>query len=297
MDAASLLAQLGGTGTTAQLRSALSKQAIRRAVDAGSVLRISHGRYALPSVDLARREGTRLGATVSHTSAALFLGWKVKWDPDQPHLTVRRKRHLRQDRSSVTIHWRDLGADDTINGWVTNTHRTVIDCCLDLPFDEALTVADSALRAGVDIDELFESTARLTPRQRKVVRRVLHLADGRAANPFESVTRAICLGIDGLSLTPQLRIRTRRSVHQVDLASVDLRLVIEADSFEFHADRKDFSRDCRRYNDLVASGWVVLRVTWEMAMLEPAQLRSLVSQVVTQQQRQLTGTNHALLAS
>ena len=272
MDAAPLLAQLGGTGTTAQLRSALSKQAIRRAVDAGSILRISHGRYALPSVGLARREGTRLGATVSHTSAALFLGWKVKWDPDQPHLTVRRKRHLRQD-------------------------RTVIDCCLDLPFDEALTVADSALRAGVDIDELFESTARLTPRQRKVVRRVLHLADGRAANPFESVTRAICLGIDGLSLTPQLRIRTRRSVHQVDLASVDLRLVIEADSFEFHADRKDFSRDCRRYNDLVSSGWVVLRVTWEMAMLEPAQLRSLVSQVVTQQQRQLTGTNHALLAS
>ena len=35
-----------------------------------------------------------------------------------------------------------------VEGWATSKVRTVLDCAAELPFDEALAVADSALRHG-----------------------------------------------------------------------------------------------------------------------------------------------------
>jgi very-short-patch-repair endonuclease len=55
----------------------------------------------------------------------------------------------------------------------------------------------------------------------------------------------------------------------VDLADESLRMVIEAESFEFHGSRKAFDRDCRRYNSLVIREWLVLRFIWEQVMFEP----------------------------
>ncbi|MGB4809631.1 MAG: DUF559 domain-containing protein, partial [Candidatus Phosphoribacter baldrii] len=92
-------------------------------------------------------------------------------------------------------------------------------------------------------------------------------ADGRSSGPIESVLRAICLQIPGLSVTPQARIeRDGRFLATVDLADERLRIVIEAEGFEFHGDREGFDRDCHRYDELVADGWVVLRFTWEHVM-------------------------------
>jgi hypothetical protein len=57
---------------------------------------------------------------------------------------------------------------------VTDPVRTVIDCARDLPFDEALAVADSALRSGkVGPDALRQAAAR-SPRTGR---------DGRSGSP------------------------------------------------------------------------------------------------------------------
>jgi len=48
-------------------------------------------------------------------------------------------------RSGLEVEWRTL-EDDEMGSGQTTADRTVIDCAKDLPFDEALTVADSALR-------------------------------------------------------------------------------------------------------------------------------------------------------
>lgn len=97
------------------------------------------------------------------------------------------------------------------------------------------------------------------------VRRLARLADGRAANPFESVLRAIALGVPGLRLRPQHRIATEPPA-KVDLADEDLGLVLEADSFAWHGDRAALRADCRRYDLLVVAGWRVLRFSWEDVM-------------------------------
>ncbi|WP_330476629.1 endonuclease domain-containing protein [Terrabacter sp. C0L_2] len=120
----------------------------------------------------------------------------------------------------------------------------------------------------------------LGPRQRGKVDRVMGAADRRAANPFESVLRAICLDVPGLVVEPQVRIRYDGFYARVDLADDQLRVVLEADSHEFHTERRAFDRDCRRYNGLVTRDWLVLRFTWEQVMFEPDVVRRAIEEVV-----------------
>ena len=51
-----------------------------------------------------------------------------------------------------------------------------------------------------------------------------------------------------------------------DLVDEDLRVVVEADSFEWHGSRAALLADARRYNALALEGWLVLRFCWEDVM-------------------------------
>lgn len=282
MRAVKALVRLGGTATAQQLRLAgVHWRHVHAALEAGLVARTSRGHYCLAGTEAARAAAHRLSGAASHTTAALAWGWKVRLPSDEPHVTVRGKRSLPAGASDgVVLHWRDLDADDVSDGWVTTPVRTVIDCCLDLPFADALSVADSARRAGVRTSTVLARSAWVPPRQQESVKRVLEASDPRAANPFESTLRAIALGVRGLELEPQLRIRYDGFFARVDLADDDLRIVLEADSHEFHTGRRAFDRDCRRYNGLVTRDWLVLRFTWEQVMFEPEVVRCAIEEVV-----------------
>lgn len=276
------LARLGGIARRDHLRALSHWRHIDAALAEGRILRVSHGWYSLPFGEDGRCEALRLTGAASHTTAANHWGWKVKTAPDRPHVTVRRKRHLaRAAQVPVVVHWRDLDTGDVVDGWVTSRVRTVIDCALDLPFDEALAVADSALRSGLRRRDILVRAAWLGPRQRARVDRVMAAADARAANPFESVLRAIAVGVAGLSVEPQLRISGADFRARVDLADAELMLVLEADSHEFHSARRDFDRDCRRYDELTARGWLVLRFSWEQVMFDPEWVGSVLVRVVS----------------
>ncbi len=51
-------------------------------------------------------------------------------------------------RQRVDVRWRSIPDGQVVDGWVTSGVRTVHDCCVLLPFDEALSAVDSALRDG-----------------------------------------------------------------------------------------------------------------------------------------------------
>jgi very-short-patch-repair endonuclease len=106
--------------------------------------------------------------------------------------------------------------------------------------------------------------------------RVAESADGRAANAFESVLRALVLDAGFVSFEPQVPIRTAGGLFVVDLADRRRRLVIEGDSYTHHGTRSAFVRDCERYDALVADGWTVLRFTWEHVMRTPERVMALV---------------------
>jgi very-short-patch-repair endonuclease len=289
MKAERALQRMGGTATWGQLRRATHWRWIKGALDEGTIVRTGRGHYALATEQASKAAAHRLSGYASHTSAALHWGWKVKLVPEQPHVTVRAKRSLPAGAAAgVMLHWRDLLSDE-VEGWVTTRARTVVDCCLDLPFDEALAVFDSALRAGVRKAEVLELAAWLGGRRLRRVQRVAAAATSQAANPFESVLRAIALGVPGLAVTAQHRICDDGFFAKVDLADAELRIVIEAESFEFHGERKQLVRDCRRYTELAARGWVVLRFTWDQVMFQAAYVRQMIELTVAVRRGQLAG--------
>lgn len=276
------LTRLGGVATSQQLKLAgVHWRHVDAALEVGAIVRTARGHFVLPTVEAGRSAAHRLSGAASHITAALHWGWKVKTAPKQPHVTVRAKRSLPANAADgVIVHWRDLQADEVAKGWVTTRARTVVDCCLDLPFDEALSVFDSARRSGLKVAEVLDLAAWLTPRQVTRVSRVAAASESRADNPFESTLRSIASGVGGLRVKPQVRVRYDDFYARVDLADEGLKIVLEADSHEFHTGRSNFDRDCRRYNGLVVRDWIVLRFTWEQVMFEPAVVHAAIAAAV-----------------
>ncbi|HET8600443.1 MAG TPA: DUF559 domain-containing protein [Segeticoccus sp.] len=268
------LRRAGGVCRRGELSAVATDHAIACAVREGDIRRIAHGRYALPTAEEHLTAAHGLTGTLSHLSAAAYWRWPVKTVPEQAWVTVRRHRHVaREARDGIQLVWRDLPEPDVRRG-VTAPLRTVLDCAQRLPFDEGLAVADSALRSGdVTVRELRDAAATVRGPGRARVLRVAAEADGRAANPFESALRAIALDVDWLNVTPQHQIAEEGVFATVDLADVEQKVVLEADSFAHHGTRGALVRDCERYDELVAWGWTVLRFTWEHVMLRPEYVR------------------------
>lgn len=268
MDGARALERLGGIGTTREVLLLTTRRKLRRAVARGEVVRLSRVRFCLPAADEARRLAHALTAVVALRSAAAAHGWKLKAQPPLPELIVKRGRTLSpEQRAGASVHWTNLADDQIVDG-TTSPMRTLIDCARLLPFDEALAIADSALRAGdVTRDDLDAIDVRGAGA--RAVRLVLTHADHRAANPFESVLRAHCIQA-GLVVEPQAEIDLGTGRIHPDIVCRSLRLAVEADSWTFHATRRAHGRDCVRYNLLILRGWRVLRFTWEQVMTDPA---------------------------
>ncbi|EAP98443.1 hypothetical protein JNB_15803 [Janibacter sp. HTCC2649] len=283
MDLVRELEVLGGISSRKALLGVATRAQIEAAVSRGEICRVGRGRYAIPTDIEAKAAAHELKGTAILLSAAAHWGWQRKWSPRLPQVAVPRGRKVAPDQSRRDVRWRDISVDDIVDGWVTSPHRTVIDCAVLLPFDEALAIADSALRSRkVRRSELRQLAANLDPQLRPRVLGVLDQANAEAAGPFESVLRAIALDVAGLRVEAQVRIDDSAGwIGRVDLADLHLRLVLEADSMEYHGERSAQDRDCARYTRLTTSGWLVLRFTWEQVMHQPDWVRDQVKAAVT----------------
>ena len=270
---------MGGLATRAALIQATSRAEVDRALRERALVRVGQGRYAMPSVDAAAAQAFRFNGHLSLTSAALHHGWEVKRVPAKPHVVFPTHRNVPPAwRQEVVLHRSDLGPDD-VSGPATSREVTLLQCLRMLPDDEALVIADSALRHG-EIATLRRVLAQVQGAGSAKVRRIGLAADARAANPFESVMRAICLQVPGLEITPQLVLSTEHYWACPDLVGRGLRLVIECESYEWHGNRKGFLKDVRRYTLLTADGWRVLRFTWDDVMLRPEWVREVLVRAV-----------------
>lgn len=279
MRATEALERLGGIAGRQALLRLTSRRQLRKAVRTGQILRITHGRYASRCAAEARVAAARLAGVLCLRSAAAAHGWELKTLPPQPEIAVNPRRRIEASRrDGVRLCWMAVAVDDVEAG-VTSPLRTVIDCARQLPFDEALAIADSALRSGaLTPDDL--AGVRVQGAGAAAVRRVLAHADARAANPFESVLRALCIEV-GLEVEPQAEVDLGSGRVHPDVVVWSLGAAIEADSWTFHASRKAHRRDCARYNLLVLRGWRVLRFTYEQVMHEQSYVRWILEQLAT----------------
>jgi hypothetical protein len=142
------LERMGGTATRRALVRVSSRQELEESLAAGAIVRVARDRYALPSVSEARRAAHRLTGILVRRSACLEHGWELKSTPRRPEIAVPKNRKLPASRRrGVALHRANLGQKD-IDGIATARDRTLVDCLRNLPFDEALAIADSALRHG-----------------------------------------------------------------------------------------------------------------------------------------------------
>jgi very-short-patch-repair endonuclease len=282
------LRRLGGFASLHDLLALTSRAQLRSAVRHGLVERHARGRYALPGADEAIGIALSLAGVLDEDSAARFHGWETKHPPSTPCVAVPRKRSgIGASRiTGVRLRYRDIPPHD-VSGAATTPGETVLRCAARLPFDEALAVADSALRHGdVSRRGLLDRAELMPARYRARCLRVVQRSDGRAANPFESVLRAIALDVPGLSVEPQVWIDP---VGQPDLLDAERRVVIEADSYQYHGHRAALRRDCERYNAFVVLGYEVLRFSYEHVYYQPDYVRAVLRAAVGQPDEQALG--------
>ena len=71
----------------------------------------------------------------------------------------------------------------------------------------------------------------------------------------------------------------KRTLHP-DVADPTRMLALEAEGFAWHGDKRQLTRDCRRYNALHLLGWLVIRFSWTQVMLEPAYVHQVLRALV-----------------
>jgi hypothetical protein len=279
MDPVDFLKMSGGVAGR-DLLAASGRRAVRRALEAGLVVRVGRARFSLPVVARSLGVAHGLSGVLSHAGAARFWGWEVSVPLAEVDVIVPRDRRPRPTPGAV-VRRRDLVAGDVAAPGVTTPLRTVLDVSADLAFADALAIADSALRSGlVGSDELIAAASASPGRGRARRLRVARTADARADNPFESALRALSLEA-GLAVVPQISLFTGDRWVRPDLLDEGRGLAIEAESFTWHGNREQLMRDCHKYNDLSLMGLFVVRFAWEQVMVDRAYARAVLRACAT----------------
>lgn len=269
--AVDVVRRFGGCARVRDLLPFTSRGALQSAIARGELVRLTRGIYALPEAPDSIKAARAVHGVISHQSAAAYWLMEMLFPNQDAHVTVPRYAHPVRPKGTV-LHFADL--DDEV---VTSPVRTVLDCARSMPFLESLAIADSACRRQlVDADELVSAAERLQGAGRQRVLRVARQANARAANPFESAMRAIVIEAGITGFIPQLIIPGTNERIRVDLGDPERKIAMEADSFAFHGTRSALERDCRRYNELVGLGWLVLRFAWEHVMFDQAWCREMM---------------------
>jgi hypothetical protein len=208
----------------------------------------------------------------SHESAALIWGCDVVGLTGLVHVTQGTRPRSRRGDPVVRHHGILPDGHRAVAGGlpVTSLARTVVDCAASLRPDRGLVIADSALRLGLHPDAVGAVVDERTgTRGIATARRVVGLADARAASPGETLTRwALVTG--GLP-APELQVEvpTRRGRVFLDIGWPALRVGVEFDGFVKYSGAygrtapEAVFAEKQRQDAIEDEGWRLVRVTWD----------------------------------
>lgn len=211
------------------------------------------------------------GTAVSFRSAASLRGVSG-FKRHTLEITVPRDRNRRAP-NSVTIHSEPGGISPeditTLDGIpVTKPARTLLDLATVEPEEVVERCLDEWLRRHLVslpfLDRWLNDPIRKRHRGSALLERLVDIRAtvGVTESPLETDFLKL-IRSEGLPI-PMLQYVVRdgeRFVGRVDFAYPDQRVAIEADGFRHHDQRRSFDAERARGNDLLALGWVVLRIT------------------------------------
>lgn len=266
VDLASVLRDQDGVVTTAQAQACgVSARTVRRRVASG-LWRSPH-----PRVHLA--DGHRFGPAARVRAAWLWAGpsalvsgpaaayWHGLLDapPQDVGITVPRSSGL-AGRAGIRVRRRDVAPEDRSESdrlGLTARPLTVLETAAAL--DDGAAFLDRALQRHVGFDSAHAAYCRMlgSTGAARAGRLLTAAADRSAAVSERRLVRLLrAAAITGWVLNYEA------GPYTLDLAFPDRRVAVEFDGWAWHTDPERFRRDRRKGNDLVTSGWVLLRVTW-----------------------------------
>jgi hypothetical protein len=252
----------------------LGTRTIRRRVEAGRLHPVHREVYALGRSTLDQRGEWMAavlacgdGALLSHRSAAALWGL-IRWRTPEVLALQGRKR------PGIAVHECGVHREEqtVIDGIpVTTVARTLLDVAE--VADEHLLVRSFEEADRLDLLEmsaLEEVYARGRGRHGlKSLRRLMDDARPPHTNsPLEDRVVGLCRRF-GLP-TPQTNVNVLG--REVDVFWPEQKLMVEADSYEFHRHRAAFERDRARDAAMQAVGYVVIRLTHRRLTSEPAKV-------------------------
>lgn len=251
------------------LAHGMSPRGIAAAVHRGDLIRARVGHYVLPGTHEGIVRATRVGgiaAAVTATSAAgLWVppgaGTHVWLAANASRLRDARRMRVRAHApwgGRFQAHWGRLdGPLQPRMGCVPleDALRQVVER---EPRRFAVAILDSALAVGlVRPVDLARIRTRLSPD----IRSVIDAADGSAGAGTESIVRQV-LRDAGFDPEPQFEVP---GVGFVDFR-LGSRVLIEVDSQQWHGTAEQQARDYERDLELIARGYIVIRINYHQAL-------------------------------
>jgi hypothetical protein len=215
------------------------------------------------------------GTMLSHESAAAL--WGLARDPRKVHVTAPRGRQVRPGRIGIQLHRCKFHLDERVVRDaipVTTVARTLFDLAersaphdLKRAWDEADRLKLLRLReVAIAYDRGLG--------RRRARRRIKPFLDAEqryvedTASPLEDRFADFC----ATHRLPPPQTNVLVEGDEVDALWPAARLIIELDSWEFHADRKAFETDRSRDTDHLLAGYRTIRVTHRRLSEEPDRL-------------------------
>ncbi|MGP0034876.1 MAG: type IV toxin-antitoxin system AbiEi family antitoxin domain-containing protein [Solirubrobacteraceae bacterium] len=265
---AAVAAKQHGNVTRGQLLElGLDDDAIRRRVKAGRLFRVFPGVYAVgrpPATPLERASAAVLacgsGAALSHSSAMVLWGYWRQWETPFEVTLVgdRRPKGIRVHRST-TLTWRDTTKQLGIR--VTTPGQTLLDMCPRWNDKSLKRNVNKALHSlWLTEGHLVDTLARHphAPGANRVAK-LLGLPGTPTRSGWEDDFPAFC---DKYGLPAPVMGQPLLG-YVADALFAAERVIVELDSREFHMGAIPFEDDRDRDADMLAHGFVTVRMTWE----------------------------------
>jgi hypothetical protein len=212
-------------------------------------------------VDLAPETGA-----LSHYSAAHWYRLPVDRHKGHGpvHVTVPPSGPAPQ-RRQLTVHVRELPAADVTMRWgvpITTPERLFVDMSGELSREGLVVLGDAILNRGLATVDTLAARVANARRARGVclARQTLPLLDGRAQSPPETLLRLRLIAAKLPPPVPQLAVDLGFAVVHVDMGWEAVRVGLQYEGAQ-HAEQGPFELDLRRYSELAARGWLIIRAS------------------------------------
>ena len=209
-----------------------------------------------------------LGPEATLVGRSALYWWRLSdTAPAEVEVAVAQ-RHQPRPRPGVRVLRRAVPPEDrvVVDGVaVTKKAPTVLAAIAVLETTAGARLLDQVLQAGVvDLVALRRSHRRATGRYGATrCATLLRLAAGGARSEAERLAHRTLTSaaITGWHADHELWLAGYGRA-LLDLAFIELRVLVEIDGWAYHRDLRAFLRDTDRQNALVLAGWVVIRTNW-----------------------------------